>query len=65
MSEEKKLFTDRRWTDIPMPEVIGHSEVSKEERIEARQHLEWLLKKRGILEEDDHFDYDDLYDLDD
>lgn len=29
---EKKPYSDRRWTDIPKCIVIGHSEVTEEEK---------------------------------
>lgn len=30
--EEKKLFTAPRWNDVPQATVVGHREISKEER---------------------------------
>ncbi len=41
---EKKLFTDRRWTDIPKATVIGHSEVTEEEKETVRKYKEKLNK---------------------
>lgn len=46
MGSEKKLFTDRRWTDIPKCEVIGHSEVTEEEKEMVSKYKEKLKKAK-------------------
>lgn len=43
---DKKLFTDRRWTDIPLGEVIGHREITEEEKQEAEEAHRLILKQR-------------------
>lgn len=43
---EKSLFTDRRWTDIPKGEVIGHIDITEQEKQEAKKAHEKILKKR-------------------
>lgn len=37
--EEKKLFTAPRWNDVPQATVIGHREISKEEKRQIMQEV--------------------------
>lgn len=46
---EKKLFSDRRWHDAPMPVVVGHEELTEEEQKQADKDLEKILKECGVL----------------
>lgn len=52
MSEEKKkLYTDRRWTDIPKPRVIHCPPPTEEERKAMDERAEAFFRKKGILKE--------------
>lgn len=42
---EKKLFSDRRWTDPPKAFVIGHRELSEEELKEGEEAVQKFIKK--------------------
>lgn len=42
----KKLFSDRRWIDIPRCEVVGHREITKEEKQEAEEAHRRILQQR-------------------
>ena len=41
---EKKPYSDRRWTDIPKCIVIGHSEVTEEEKKIADDFIKNRMK---------------------
>ena len=49
MAEKKKygLFEAPRWREIPAVEVIGHREVTEEEKKRAEEFLKELEKKRN------------------
>jgi len=49
--EDKKLFTDRRWTDPPKATVIGRVETSEEELKEKREKFLERLRKNGAIKE--------------
>lgn len=42
---DKKLYSDKRWTDIPKAKVIGYREMTPEEQEEANKTLERIIKK--------------------
>lgn len=48
---EKKLFTDKRWTEPPKAFVVGHVEFTEEEKKENKEALLNILRKKGILKE--------------
>ena len=50
---EKKLFTDRRWTDIPGFEVIEGPPISEEEKQRRIKESEAFFKMVGVLKEDE------------
>lgn len=50
---EKKLFSDRRWHDAPMPVVVGYEELTEEEKKQADKKLEKILKECGVLKPDE------------
>ena len=53
MSEKKAApFSHPRWTDIPKPEVIGHCEVSEEEKNDPEflAFIEREMERRKKLE---------------
>ncbi|GAC42286.1 hypothetical protein [Paenibacillus popilliae] len=52
MSQDKKPFTDRRWTDPPAVKVIGHRELSEEEKQEGKNKLHEILRKNGVLKDE-------------
>ncbi|WP_394899586.1 hypothetical protein [Clostridium paraputrificum] len=41
---DKKLFIDRRWHEPPKVEVIGHREISEEDRKNTKRFREYLRK---------------------
>ncbi len=43
--KEKKLFSDRRWTDPPKAFVIGYEELTEKEKKEAEEATEKFIKK--------------------
>ncbi len=43
--KEKKLYSDRRWTDPPKAFVIGHEELTEEEKKEAEEAMKKFIKK--------------------
>lgn len=43
--KEKKLFTDRRWTDIPQATVISHRELTEEEKKKAEEYRKRVFEK--------------------
>lgn len=43
--EKKKPYSDRRWTDIPQCEVIGHVEFTEEEKAQFKKDLERVKKE--------------------
>lgn len=52
MKKEKKLFTDRRWTDPPVATVIGHRKITQKEELEADKFIERQIKKIEQAKED-------------
>ena len=51
---EKKLYSDRRWTDIPKPMATGRTHtITEEERKKAEIGFEAFLKRRGVLKPED------------
>lgn len=42
---DKKLFTDRRWTDIPQATVISHRELTDEEKGKAKEYRKRISEK--------------------
>lgn len=54
---KKKLYSDRRWTDIPKPLATGKTyPVTEEERKEIDERCEAFLKEMGILKPEDKID---------
>lgn len=47
--KESKPYSSRRWTDIPVPRVIGHTEFTDEEKRENDKKMEDMMKKYGVL----------------
>lgn len=43
--DDKKLFTDRRWTDIPQATVISHRELTEEEKKKAEEYRKRVFEK--------------------
>ncbi len=39
MTKEYEPYKHQRWNDTSLPKVIGHTEIPKEQRIEARKRL--------------------------
>jgi len=45
---EKKLFSDKRWHDIPNGKTVGHIEFTEEEKEKNRKESLEILKKMGV-----------------
>ncbi len=54
MGSEDKLFSAKRWTDIPKPIVVGHSESTSAEKKENEQKLEEIMRAYGVLKPNEH-----------
>ena len=50
---EKKPYSDRRWTDIPKCIVIGHSEITEEEKKIADDFIKNRMKNFQPKSSDD------------
>ncbi len=53
---EKKLFTDKRWTQPLGGVVTGNFEISEEERKENKRRFRERLRKLGVLKDDNEDD---------
>lgn len=51
--DDHKPYTARRWTDIPVPRVVRHRELTPEERENADRTMERILRRNGVLNEGD------------
>lgn len=56
MSEEKKAYSSKRWTDAPVPTVVGKIELTEEEKRQNEKHLEGIMRKYGALKPDEHIE---------
>ena len=54
MGSEDKLFSAKRWTDIPKPIVIGHFESTSAEKKENEKKLEEIMRAYGVLGPNEH-----------
>lgn len=54
MDSENKPFSAKRWTDIPKPIVVGHSEFAEAEKKENEQKLEEIMRAYGVLKPNEH-----------
>ena len=45
---DKKLYTDKRWNDIPKGKTVGHIEFTEEEKEKNRKESLEILKKMGV-----------------
>ena len=45
---DKKLYTDKRWNDIPKGKTVGHIEFTEEEKEKNRKESLGILKKMGV-----------------
>lgn len=46
--DKKELFTSYRWHEDVGAVSIGHEEITKEEKKEAKKQFDKILKERGI-----------------
>lgn len=46
--DKKELFTSYRWHENVGAVSIGHKKMTKQERKEAKEELDKILKERGI-----------------
>ena len=54
MNKEEKPFSAKRWTDIPKPIVVGHSEFTEAEEKENERKTEEILRAYGVLKPNEH-----------
>lgn len=47
--DNKKLFSDRRWTDPPVATVIGHRELTENEKKRAKEYKKRIIEKNKSL----------------
>lgn len=52
--KDNKPYTSKRWTDIPVPNVIGQVEFTEEEKKENDKKMEEVMKAYGLLQENEH-----------
>lgn len=50
---EYKPYTAKRWTDIPVPEVIGYSKTSESERKQCERDFTQILRANGVIQPDE------------
>lgn len=51
---EKKLYSSKRWTDIPVPRTVGHIEFSEEEKAQNDRRMEKILRSYGVIAPNEH-----------
>ena len=47
--KNEKPFSGKRWTEIPDVVVVGHEELSEEEKKKYNEEFTKILKRRGII----------------
>ncbi len=52
--ENYKPYTAKRWTEIPEPKIIGHTESTEEEKRENDREAEEVLRQYGLLKPSQH-----------
>lgn len=45
---DKKLYTDKRWNDIPKAETVGHIVFTDEEKKKNKELTKKMLKDIGV-----------------
>ena len=50
----KKPYSSKRWTDVPLPTVIGKRNFSDEEKKKNDEDFERILKEYGVLKPNEH-----------
>lgn len=49
--KNNRSYTSKRWTDVPIPKVIGQSdEFTPEQKKQYDQDLECIMKEYGVLD---------------
>lgn len=51
--ENNKPYSAKRWTDIPVPDVIGHKESIPEEKEQYDKDMEIIMKQYGVINSDE------------
>ena len=51
-----KPYTAKRWTEIPVPRVIGHREYTPEESEKNDRDMERIMREYGVLEPDERIE---------
>jgi len=49
--DEKKLFSDERWNDTSLPKVIGHRELTSEDKKRAEEFWQRIEERKKKSEE--------------
>lgn len=49
--DNKTLFSDKRWNEPPVCEVVGWVEFTEEEKKKNKEKLKKILKEKGIIKE--------------
>lgn len=47
--ENYRPYTAKRWTEIPKPQLIGHTEFTEEQKRKNDKNAEDMLRQYGIL----------------
>ena len=51
MSDDKKKFSDPRWSDLGKPKIIGYNDIPEKEQKENKELFREHLKKIGVLKD--------------
>ena len=54
--ENYKPYSAKRWTEIPVPWVIGHTESTPEEKEQSDRDMEDIMRKFGALSPDERIE---------
>lgn len=53
MKDDYKPYSAKRWTEIPIPKIIGHTESTPEERERSDSDFTEVLKEYGVIGKDE------------
>ena len=54
--ENYKPYSAKRWTEIPVPRVFGHTESNPEEKEQSDRDMEDIMRKFGALSPDERIE---------
>lgn len=52
-NDDYRPYSAKRWTDIPIPKVIGHTEYTPEEKEKNDRDMEGIMREYGVLGADE------------